>query len=149
MKKILFIISAVLFTNLLIAQDTLIVQTFTLDSVSRQGTFQFPDDPGTSYEKIIMQYRMRCHDAAVGNGNVGCREWDYHCNTVITDSSYTDSLWSTHPTHVIAGSSENPYYYVYDPTFNYFQYIQKEVTYNTIFSEDSAFSDSSVSIILD
>ncbi len=138
MKKSLLIIFAILFVNLLVAQDTTFVQTFTLDSVSREGVFQFPDDPGTTYEKIIMQYRMRCHDALVGNGNVGCREWDYHCNTVITDSSYTDSVWATHPTHIVTGSSSNPYYYVYDPTFNYFQYIQQEVNYTATISEDSA-----------
>lgn len=123
---------------MLLAQDTLVVQTFTLDSTSRQGVFQFPDDPGATYEKIIMQYRMRCHDALVGNGNVGCYEWDYHCNTVITDSSYTDSLWSTHPSHIIVGSSSNPYYYKYDPTYKYYEYIQKEIIYNQINSEDSA-----------
>ena len=138
MKRLFFIIAAFFLINMLIAQDTLVVQTFTLDSTSRQGIFQFPDDPGTTYEKITMQYRMRCHDALVGNGNVGCYEWDYHCNTVVTDSSYTDSLWSTHPTHVVIGSSANPYYFVYDPTFNYLQYIQKDVFYNHIFSEDSA-----------
>ena len=138
MKKFYFIIAVFLILNSLQAQDTLVVQTFTLDSISRQGVFQFPDDPGTTYEKIIMQYRMRCHDALVGNGNIGCYEWDYHCNTVVTDSSLTDSLWSTHPTHVVVGSSANPYYYVFDPTFNYFLYTQQEVIYNQIISEDSA-----------
>lgn len=138
MKKLLFLLPAILFMNSLFAQDTIVVQTFTLDSDIREGVFQFPDDPGATYEKIIMQYRMRCFDALVGNGNVGCHEWDYHCNTVVTDSSYTDSIWATHPSYVITGSSANPFYYVDDPTFNYFQYIQKDVYYNTTISEDSA-----------
>jgi len=138
MKKFYFLIATLIFVSFIQAQDTIVVQTFTLDSTSRAGVFEFPNDPGTTYEKIIMQYRMRCHDALVGNGNVGCWEWDYHCNTVVTDSSSIDSLWSTHPTHVVVGSSENPYYYIYDPTFNYFLYTQKEVIYNQVISEDSA-----------
>ena len=138
MKKYFIIVAVIFFVLNIFAQDTIVVQTFTLDSTSREGVFLFPDEPGTTYEKIIMQYRMRCHDALVGNGNVGCYEWDYHCNTVVTDSSKTDSLWSTHPSHVIIGSESNPYYYVLDPTFNYFQYLQQEVVYNVIISEDSA-----------
>ncbi len=138
MKKLYSLFIALFIFSFLNAQDTLIVQTFTLDSTSRAGVFEFPDDPGTTYEKIIMQYRMRCHDALVGNGNVGCWEWDYHCNTVVTDSSSIDSLWSTHPTHVVVGSNANPYYYVFDPTFKYYLYTQQEVVYNQILSEDSA-----------
>ncbi|MEZ5197220.1 MAG: LamG-like jellyroll fold domain-containing protein [Bacteroidales bacterium] len=138
MKKFyLLLLLSIIFKHLS-AQDTLVVQTFTLDSVSREGIFQFPDEPGTTYEKIIMQYRMRCHDALVGNGNVGCYEWDYHCNTVVTDSSQIDSLWSTHPTHIITGSNANPFYYIYGPTYYYYQYVQQEVLYNEIISENSA-----------
>ena len=138
MKKYFIILVILFLCRHIFAQDTIVVQTFTLDSTSREGVFQFPDEPGATYEKIIMQYRMRCHDALVGNGNVGCYEWDYHCNTVVTDSSKTDSLWSTHPSHVIVGSDTNPYYYVLDPTYNYFQYLQQEVIYDVIISEDSA-----------
>lgn len=120
------------------AQDTTIVQTFTLDSTSRAGVFSFPDEPNNIWEKIIMQYRMRCHDAQVGNGNVGCYEWDYHCSTVITDSSKTDSVWSTHPSYIISGSTSNPFEYINYPTFNYYLYTQKLVNYNTTLSEDSS-----------
>lgn len=136
MRNLLFI-SFILIMFCVNAQDTTYVQTFTLDSTSRAGVFTFPDDPSASYEKIIMQYRMRCHNAAVGNGNVGCREWDYHCNTVITDSSLTDSVWSIHPNYVVTGSSSNPFYYINNPTFNYIRYVQQEVSYNAIMTEDS------------
>lgn len=135
--KFLVLLILIVSGTILTAQDTTIVQTFTLDSTSRAGVFTFPEEASASYEKIIMQYRMRCHDALVGSGNVGCYEWDYHCNTVLTDSSKTDSVWSTHPNYVISGSNSNPFTYVTTPTFNYLQYLQQEVIYNAIMTEDS------------
>ena len=61
----------------LFAQDTVRIQTFDWDSNTRSEVFDFPDDPNATYRKILMKYNMRCHDNAVGNGNVGCREWDF------------------------------------------------------------------------
>jgi hypothetical protein len=42
-----------------------------------------------------MQYSMRCKNALVSTGsdrNKGCGEWDYSCETYITEPSRTDSL---------------------------------------------------------
>ena len=89
---IISLLFAVFFTTSIGAQDTITVHTFTFDSTSRDAVFEFPNDPNVSYRKIIMEYGMRCHDLAVGNGNVGCREWDYSCNTIIYDSSRVDSV---------------------------------------------------------
>ncbi len=136
MKRLYLLLISLFCLNVVFAQDTIIVQTFTLDSVGRSGIFQFPEDPGTNWEKIIMQYRMRCHDALVGNGNVGCWEWDYSCHTVIVDSNQTDSTYASHPSHVIIESNSNPYYYVNDPTHTYYHYTQQEVTYDQVISED-------------
>ena len=72
------------------SQDTITVRTFEFFSESRDSVFTFPDDG--PYRKIIMEYRMRCHDLVVGNGNEGCREWDYSCNTIIYDSTRVDSV---------------------------------------------------------
>ncbi|GAB4321952.1 MAG: hypothetical protein Kow00127_14530 [Bacteroidales bacterium] len=121
------------------AQDTLVVQTFTFDSTSRAGVFSFPDAQPDSWSKILLQYTMRCHDAAVGNGNVGCYEWDYHCNTVVTDSSLTDSVRATHPDYIITGTSSNPFYYVNSQTYNYLLFTQQQVLYNTINWADTSF----------
>jgi hypothetical protein len=74
------------------AQDTIVVKTFTYDSTSRDAVFEFPDNINETYHKIIMEYGMRCHDLVVGNGSEGCREWDYSCNTIIYDSTRTDSI---------------------------------------------------------
>lgn len=73
-------------------QDTITVNTFTWSSESRDSVFEFPDNAGQTYHKIIMEYGMRCHDLEVGNGAVGCREWDYSCNTIVYDSTRTDSV---------------------------------------------------------
>lgn len=120
------------------AQDTTVVQTLTFDSTSRSGTWAFPADTGQTYRKIIMQYRMRCHNAAVGNGNVGCREWDYSCNTVIRDSSQQDSAAATHPSHIIGGFSGNSFPISTGPTYTYFDYNQYNVTYTSTIAETLA-----------
>lgn len=132
----LFILGIFLFTSLK-GQDTTIVQTLTFDSTSRSGTWMFPPDTGQTYRKILMQYKMRCHNAAVGNGNVGCREWDYSCNTIIRDSSQLDSAASTHPTHLIGGFSGNTFDYSFSPTYNFVEYTQQQVVYNSTISENT------------
>ena len=122
------------FSTQSVAQDTLVVQTLTLDSDQRAGVFEFPD--GTeSFEKIIMLYRMRCHDAAVGSGNVGCREWDYSCNTFITDSSRVDSNLALHDNYLITNFSGTQFDASASPTFNYTQYTQHDVSYSDTISE--------------
>ena len=111
-----------LLTTTAFGQDTLTVQTFTWESDTRNDVFQFPEDDGTSYAKILMTYNMRCHDNEVGNGNVGCREWDYSCNTFITDSSMTDSLMRMHPSHLISNSNEKTFPYRSEPAYYYTKY---------------------------
>jgi hypothetical protein len=97
----------------LVAQDTTTVQTFTWDSTARSAYFDFPDDPAKSYEKILMIYNMRCHDAAVGNGSVGCREWDYSCNTFLYVPEKQDSSLAFHYDYDVSQNSED--YFAYNP----------------------------------
>lgn len=123
------------------SQDTIEVQTFTFESETRNGVFDFPDDPNQTYEKILMLYTMRCHDNAVGSGNIGCREWDYSCNTFITDSSRVDSTQQIHPNFVISNFSESTFPYTTQPSYTYYQYEQQEVVYNNTLSEQVAFVD--------
>lgn len=120
------------------AQDTITVQTLTLDSDARAGVFNFPDGNSQAFEKILMRYRMRCHDAAVGNGNVGCREWDYSCNTFITDSTRVDSNQALHPNYSISNFSGNTFDYTTQPTYTYYQYTQHVVNYTGTVSETTA-----------
>lgn len=120
------------------SQDTIVVQTFTWDMNQRVGVFSFPDNPDQTYRKILMRYNMRCHDAAVGNGNVGCYEWDYSCNTFITDSSRVDSVRATHPNYVISNFSGTSFGYTTQPTYTYLQFGQYQVDYLNVLSETTA-----------
>jgi Concanavalin A-like lectin/glucanases superfamily/Peptide-N-glycosidase F, C terminal/Secretion system C-terminal sorting domain len=81
------------------AQDTVRVKTFTWPNAARVGVFDFPDDPGQTYRKIWMRYNMRCKNGAAG----GCAEWDYSCNTFVTDSSRIDSTRQQSPEYVVGG----------------------------------------------
>ncbi len=120
------------------SQDTVVFQTLTWDSAGRDYVFSFPDDPTETYEKIIMLYNMRCKNAVVSTGgapNAGCGEWDYSCNTYITDSSKTDSLMATAPNYVISGFSGTNYDYSVSPTYSYYQTEQTEISYTGTVSE--------------
>ena len=98
----------------------------------------FPDFSGLTFEKVLMRYNMRCKDAAVnttGGNNVACGEWDYSCNTYLTDSTRTDSLGTIHPDFIITGFSGSTYDYTTVPTYSYYQATQEEVTYTEVLSE--------------
>ena len=123
--------------------DTTVIPTFnytqTQSPQGRDSMIMFPDDPGVSYEKIIMAYNMRCKDGLVSNGtntNRGCGEWDYKCNTYIYDSTHVDSIRNYMSSHNITHFSGDTYDYVEDPTYTYYQHLQKEVVVNNIISED-------------
>ena len=105
-ERLLIVLSLTITHFQLSSQDIIAVQALTWDSTTRSMMVPFPDIPTDQIEKIEMVYNMRCHDAAVGSGNVGCREWDYSCNTFITDSSRVDSFISYHPDYYIPNYSE-------------------------------------------
>ena len=104
------------------------MQTFTWEDNHRADTFDFPDNPNQTYRKILMKYNMRCHDAVVGNGSTGCYEWDYSCNTFITDPSRVDSTKATAPDYTISNFNGTSFQYSNDPTYSYTSYTQHEST---------------------
>lgn len=147
-KKILFLlsISIVLFSSNGDAQDTVKVQSFDYYSLTRDTIIEFPNT-GESYEKILMRYNMRCHDATVSSsGNNwgphqgGCGEWDYSCNTYLTDSTRTDSVLSYHVSHDITGFTGSSYDYSTTTTYRYTQSTQKDVTVNSSTPSDHSIS---------
>ena len=122
--------------------DTIIIPTYnytqTQGSGIRDTMIDFPDDPSQSYEKILMLYNMRCKDGLVsvpGNTNRGCGEWDYSCNTYITDSSRIDSVLSYTNSYYISAFSGSTFNYVETPLYDYYQYRQKQVQINNTISE--------------
>lgn len=135
MKGLLSLAISILFICEIISQDSITVQTFTWDNNSRRGVFQFPEDPNQSYRKILMYYNMRCHGARVGVSGVGCGEWDYSCNTFITDSARVDSNQATIGNYVISGFNGLQFYFSTLPVNTYYRYVQKNAKYNSVVSE--------------
>jgi hypothetical protein len=134
MKKLVLLFSFLCLNLAVFSQDTVWVQTFTWDSAGRVGNFDFPDEPANSWQKITMLYNMRCHDVAVGSGNVGCREWDYSCNTFIIDSTLIDSTRFTRLDHFITDFDNQAgieFRYTTQPVFSYYRFNQQEVTYTS------------------
>jgi len=137
MKKLITLF-AILLSTLSFAQDTTLVQTLTFDSTARAYMFQFPDDSET-YRKILMRYRMRCKGALVSTGsntNLGCGEWDYSCNTFITDSSRVDSVKATHPNYIISGFNNNAFNYTTNQTYTYYTFDQLNTVNSGVVSEN-------------
>lgn len=118
----LFILSCSSITAIY-GQDTLEVIALTYDTTSRNVMVDFPTEG--QFRKIEMLYSMRCHDLAVGNGSIGCREWDYSCNTVITVPERQDSLKRVSPDYTISNVDASTFTYSNSPTYTYTQYNQK------------------------
>jgi hypothetical protein len=143
--KYLFTVLISLLSIILVAQspgDTIVVETFnysqTHGSGIRDTMIDFPDDSEMTYSKIIMLYNMRCKDGLIStttDRNRGCGEWDYSCNTYITDSSRVDSVLSFTPSHYISAFSGPAFEYVESPLYNYYQYRQKAVQIDAVNSE--------------
>ncbi len=149
---LLIAISTVLFAQS--TGDTIIVSTFNYSQTSgggiRDTMIDFPNDPGLSFEKVIMLYNMRCKDGLVsvpGNTNMGCGEWDYSCNTYINDSSRVDSVLSSTNSHYISAFNGSTFNYVETPLYDYYQYRQKDVLLNNVTGENlSTIADGSAQI---
>jgi hypothetical protein len=133
MKKIIYLTIAVFLIMQSFAQspgDTIIVQTFDYSMTYNQAwgpprdtIAHFPDDPNLTFEKIIMQYSMRCKNGQVntsGGNNVACGEWDYSCHTYIHDSTRIDSIMHKTASHIISGFSGSTYTYSSNAVYNYF-----------------------------
>ena len=123
--------------SILQAQDTTVVQTFTWDSIGRSGYFDFPDDPSKSYEKILMVYNMRCFDAAVGNGSVGCKEWDYSCNTFVHLPEIKDSSIAFAYDYDVSQHNDDYFAYTTETHYTYYAYDKIHTSYKKINSEQS------------
>jgi len=152
-KNLFLLLIGLTFGSSLIAQD-LVVQSFNYDSETRDTMISFPTDDHNKWEKIIMLYSMRCKDGLVsppisGQTNVGCGEWDYSCNTYITDSTQVDSLYRVSPDFSVSNFNEAEFSYSESPTYTYYQSTFKDVNLvNTsnevVYSVDTADGQSEV-----
>jgi len=133
MKQTLLQICAVLgfmgFSQLIQAQagDTTYVQTFTFEEQNDpetaydypgRRTFEFPEDDGTEYQKILMYYTLKCfEDGTAGNLAYACGEWDYLSYTYLFD--YTGLLDST--------ALEHPRYLADNADFEFLDLLDEEL----------------------
>jgi len=121
--------------------DTTIVQTFTFEAQNNPNTdydspgrkwFEFPDN-GTSYQKILMYYTLKCFsDGTAGGLGFPCGEWDYLTyNWLYQHTGLFDSTATEHPRFKLNNNDFTTAQYRLDPVFNVFQQV---LTYNTVLS---------------
>ncbi len=137
MKNQLLLIFVFAFVQIKVFAQTE-VQAFIYTSETRDTVVDFPTTDNNQYEKILMLYSMRCKDGLVSTQaerNKGCGEWDYSCNTYITDSTRVDSIRRIHPSHLISNFEGDDYEYSNDPTYSYFQSTQFNTEYIGTLSE--------------
>ncbi len=142
MKKFYTLLFFTLFISSINAQevgDTIRVKAFDFSSSTRDTVIDFPDlNPAITYEKILLKYTMRCHDAAVnpGDNSTGCGEWDYSCNTYLIDSSKVEQFATTIPSHYISDYDEAVFTYKSTPVFNYNRSTSSILDVTNIISEE-------------
>lgn len=107
----------------------------------RDSIIDFSVLPDVSYERVLMTYNMRCKGGRVSTGSnrdLGCGEWDISCNTYLHDSTRIDSVLAKHPDYVISGFTGEDFFFLYEPTYTFYQYTEKEVSINNTQSESVA-----------
>ena len=119
--------------------DSVIVTTFTFDSAMvRTGSFEFPPLNYSDYEKIIMEYTLKC-DPSTTRDNFDCGEWDYLTYTFITDSTGKyDSVQYSQPVLKYNNITPGNLYYKNEETYKHYKYSKSKVVIKNINSEDIA-----------
>ena len=121
--------------------DTIVVPVLDYSNASRNVVANFPNNSSLSFEKVIMRYAMRCKNGLVSTGgqrNLGCGEWDYSCNTYVTDSTNADSSSSIIARYSIFPDTNSSGIYSTLPTWNGIPTAQSNVTLQSILNEDTA-----------
>ncbi|MEA3505519.1 MAG: LamG-like jellyroll fold domain-containing protein [Bacteroidota bacterium] len=112
------------------AQDTIVVQTFTYDSItSRRGVWQFPE--GESFRKILMYYNLKC-DIATTHDHYACGEWDYLTYTKFYDhTGVYDSTLCSHPNFTfINNQTADSILLRTTPAYSFYQSNYYSILYN-------------------
>lgn len=105
-----------------LADDRLIVSTFTFDDIeTRRAAFSFPDD-GRTWRQILMYYTLKCDEATVGDP-YPCGEWDVTTHvTAHVHTGVMDSTLMTHPYFTVEGDAPPELRYSLKPTYDRFTY---------------------------
>ena len=130
--------------------DTTIVQTYTWEAQNNPNTaydspgrrfFTFPEDDGTTYQKVLMYHNLKCfEDGTAGNLGFPCGEWDYLTYTYLYENTgILDSNAATHPRFLWNNLDFQQTLITDDVVSDEYQYNNQKQTITQILSE-SAFA---------
>lgn len=141
-KKLLFLffLFSFSFVSAQNVGDTIRVQAFNHNSVTRDTLIAFPNNASLTFEKIILKYNMRCKNGLISTAtdrNLGCGEWDYSCNTFVADSTKIEKVLFQQPDYVVSNFTGNSFSHTSQQTFDHYDFTQKSVVLNNIISENS------------
>lgn len=149
MKKLFFSFAMILLAFCSLQADpgdTLIVQTYTFeeqnnpetdyDSPGRR-TFNLPEDDGTTYQKILMYYTLKCfEDGTAGGLGFDCGEWDYTSHTFLYEhTGVLDSNDLVHPRFLANNQDFEMMSFSDIPLTNTYTYESNQVVIDEIISE--------------
>ena len=130
MKKLLFLIVFLCLPGgILTAQDTVVVQTLTFDSITtRRGIWEFPT--GNNFRKILMYHTLKC-DIQTQHDQYECGEWDYLTyNKIYVHTGAYDSILYYHPNFTFANDrTADSVLISYDTVYNYFNHQHAYTTF--------------------
>jgi hypothetical protein len=149
MQKLILIISLfILFSFDASADpgDTLVVQTYTFDAQNNPETnydspgrryFDFPENDGTSYQKILMHYTLKCfEDGTAGGLGFDCGEWDYTSHTFLYQhTGELDSNALSHPRYLANNLEFDEMSFSSIPLVNTFTYQFLQTDINNVISQ--------------
>lgn len=134
MRYSLFILFSIISTiGLANPGDTTIVQTYTWEEQNNPNTaydypgrrfFTFPEDDGTTYQKILMYYNLKCfEDGTAGNLGFPCGEWDYLSYTYLYhNTGELDSNLASHPRFLWDNSNFETAWITTEEVYDTYQY---------------------------
>lgn len=108
------------------AQDTILVQTFTYDSIStRRAVFDFPASlQGHTFQKVLALYNLKC-DPQTPWDQYDCGEWDYLTYMdVFEHTGQMDSVIMQKARYWINNTHPGTVSYVTNAFYNYYQHYQ-------------------------
>ncbi|HPE87001.1 MAG: peptide-N-glycosidase F-related protein [Bacteroidales bacterium] len=122
----LFLFFFVLLSSSLMAGpgDTLVIKTFSFDSITtRRAKFSFPEAT-SPYGKILMYYTLKC-DEATPHDKYPCGEWDYSTYTRVFNAS-EEKIKKGYPSFKVKNLTPQSYYYSDQPTWSVYSYYKPD-----------------------
>jgi hypothetical protein len=138
MKKWIALTSLALACSLSFAQDTITVQTFDFNDITkRRGVYEFPSDTN-EFRKIIMEMTLKC-DARTTQDRFDCGEWDYLTYTYVYDHrGILDSTYQSGPAFRLAGQTPETLLTLNSAPCDYWGETAYRLNKGTVFNSASA-----------